>query len=146
MGSIERSIARRKAKSKKSKPKRIANRVTSPAARVKTALECAKIGMRVAPLHGMKDGKCTCGDAECRRPGQHVRMPNGIDDATSKPEEIKAFFEKHPKAKLAIATGVAGVIALKVTGKTAHAGLAEHLGWTNTVEIGDGHSTIFFGR
>jgi hypothetical protein len=81
--------------------------------------------MRVAPLHGMKDGICTCGAAECERPGQHVRMPQGIADATSKFETIKNFHSRYPKAKLAIAAGVAGIIALKVTGKAAHEALAE---------------------
>jgi hypothetical protein len=47
-------------------------------------LECAKIGQRVAPLHGMKNDSGTCGDAECDRPGRHLRTPNGIEDATSK--------------------------------------------------------------
>jgi hypothetical protein len=133
-------------KSKMSKSIPITNPVTSPAARLKTALECAKIGMRVAPLHGTKDGICTCGAAECKRPGQHVRMPKGIDDATSKPEKIKKFYSRYPKAKLAIATGVAGMIALKVTGEAALEALAEDLGWTDTVEIRAGKSRIFLWK
>jgi hypothetical protein len=81
--------------------------------RLSTALECAKVGLRVAPMHGTKKGLCTCGDEDCKRPGRHPSTPNGIADATSKPEDIKEFWTRWPNARPAIATGVAGMIAKK---------------------------------
>jgi hypothetical protein len=114
--------------------------------RLSTVLECAKVGMRVAPMHGTKKGLCTCGDKDCKRPGQHPRTPNGIADATSKPEDLKEFWTRWPNARPAIATGVAGMIALKVTGEAAQAALDKELASTNTVEIRDGKSRIFLWK
>jgi Bifunctional DNA primase/polymerase, N-terminal len=130
----------RQGKTKKSKSVTAAE---SQSARLEVALECAKIGMRVGPLHGTRNDICTCGDAECDRSGRHLRTPNGFDDATSNPDKIKEFSSDYPKAKFAIATGIAGMIALKVTGEAAHAAVAEDLKSTRTVEISDGKSTFF---
>jgi Bifunctional DNA primase/polymerase, N-terminal len=135
----KRSKVRRK--SSKQKP---VNRAKSP--QLLTALECGKVGLRVAPMHGTKKMLCTCGDKDCKRPGQHLRTPNGIADATSKPAEIKEFWSKYPKAKIAIATGVAGMIALKVAGEAAQAALSKDLAAQSTVEIRDGSSTIFLWK
>ena len=52
-----------------------------------TALHYAKHGLLVVPLHGLRDGRCTCGRKNCKQPGRHPR----IEDATSKPAEIEAF-------------------------------------------------------
>jgi ParB-like chromosome segregation protein Spo0J len=131
----------------KRKKKRVQIKPTqSNAARVRAALEFAKVGMRQAPMHGTKKGSCTCTDPNCKRPGQHLRTPNGIADATSNPEEIKKFLTKFPKARTAVATGVAGMIALKVTGEAAQTSLKDLLSSVQTVEIEDGKSRIFLWK
>jgi hypothetical protein len=53
----------------------------------------AKAGMPVVPLHGSKDGRCTCGKPDCRRPGAHPRTENDVFDATT---EIFAPKETSP--------------------------------------------------
>jgi hypothetical protein len=134
---------RSKVQGKASKQKPVSG-AKSP--RLLTALECAKVGMREAPMHGTKKGRCTCLDPKCKRPGRHLRTPNGIADATSNPEEIEKFLTTFPKARIAVATGVAGMIALKVTGEAAKTSLKELLSSAHTVEIEDGKSRIFLWK
>jgi hypothetical protein len=84
-----------------------------------------------------------------KRAGQHLRTPNGIADATSKPEDIKEFWRQWPNARAAIAAGVAGMIALKVTGDAAQAALEaldKDRALKYTVAIRDGKSTIFLWK
>jgi hypothetical protein len=113
--------------------------------RLSTALEYGKLGMRVAPVYGTKNGRCACPDKDCTQTGRHLRTPNGIADATSKPEEIKKFWTQWPNARIAIATGVAGIIAVKLS-EAAEAALDKELASTTTVEIRDGKSRIFLWK
>jgi len=76
-----------------------------------TALLYAKAGLRVVPLHGLKDGRCTCGVKDCKQPGEHPRT----EEATTDPAVIREYWAKWPKAKIALATGAPDIIAVKVT-------------------------------
>jgi excisionase family DNA binding protein len=84
--------------------------------RLSTALRYAEAGLPVAPMHGLKNGSCTCGNDDCKRPGEHPRTPNGIADATTDPGKIKEFWTKWPSAKIGIATGAPDIIAVTVKG------------------------------
>jgi Bifunctional DNA primase/polymerase, N-terminal len=103
-----------------------------------TALLCAKHGLRVVPLHGLRDGRCTCGDKDCKQPGRHPRTPNGIKDATSKPAAIKKFWSRWPQAKIAIAIGAPDIIALTLKGNDGVSALKKHGTLAKTVELRDG--------
>ena len=46
--------------------------------RLHVALQNAKAGLAVVPLHGIKDGACTCGNPECRQRGSHPRSKGGL--------------------------------------------------------------------
>src|SRR3982751_1525905 len=56
-------------------------------------------------IHGIVDDLCTCGDPECRSPGKHPIMRNGVKDATINLGQIKELLKKYPDANIAIATG-----------------------------------------
>jgi hypothetical protein len=99
-----------------------------------TALRYGEHGLLVVPLHGLKDGRCTC-DEDCKQPGRHPRTPNGIEDATGKPDEIKKFWSQWPKAKIAIATGAPDIIALTVTGNDGRSALKKHGTLKKTVKF-----------
>jgi hypothetical protein len=91
--------------------------------RLATALRCAKAGLPVVPLHGIKTGgSCTCGDADCKRPGNHPRTPNGLADATTDPQKIKKMWGRWPIAKIGIALG-SGLIAVVVKNKAGREAL-----------------------
>lgn len=48
------------------------------------ALRYAARGWAVFPLHGFRDGRCTCGQAACEHPGKHPRTSHGCKNARRK--------------------------------------------------------------
>jgi hypothetical protein len=81
--------------------------------RLETALLYAKAGLPVVPLHGFKDGVCTCGNEGCEQPGRHPR----IKHPTTNCAVIKKYWTKWPKAKIGVVLGVeSGVLALVAEG------------------------------
>jgi len=72
---------------------------------LKAALWYANNDWLVFPCHGIKDGKCTCGDPKCESQGKHPLTKNGVKDATTDTEIIGTWFKKWPWANVAIATG-----------------------------------------
>ena len=59
-------------------------------------LECAEYyisrGWQVLPLHKIKDGRCTCGKADCSSPGKHPAVLTGTKEASTDPDQIKTWF------------------------------------------------------
>jgi ParB-like chromosome segregation protein Spo0J len=102
------------------------------------ALLCAKHDLPVVPLHGLRDGRCTCG-RKCKQPGRHPRTPNRIKDATSKPAAIKKFWSRWPQARIAIATGAPDIFALTLKGNDGVSALKKHGALAKTVELRDGN-------
>ena len=66
------------------------------------ALAYAALGFRVFPLHSMAEGRCTCGDGDCRSSGKHPRTPNGARDATADAEVIRAWWQRWPTANVGL--------------------------------------------
>jgi hypothetical protein len=78
--------------------------------RREVALRCVSNDIPVGPVHGRKkNGLCTCDDEDCPTPGDHARAT-----ATTDPAVINEYWEKWPKAKLALATGAPDIIAVKL--------------------------------
>ncbi len=69
------------------------------------ALLYAGLGWRVFPLHSMRDGACSCGDAACPSPAKHPRTRRGCKDATTDERRIRAWWRQWPDANVAVATG-----------------------------------------
>ena len=63
----------------------------------------AELGYKVLPLHGVKDGQCTCGRQNCTSAGKHPRLPNGVSGASDDESVIDTWFWRD--ANLGIATG-----------------------------------------
>jgi hypothetical protein len=81
--------------------------------RMDVALLYASAGLSVLPLHGLKNGLCTCGDAACDRPGKHARTKG----ATTKRALIEKYWTKWPKAKIGVVLGTkSGVLAIVTEG------------------------------
>lgn len=89
------------------------------------ALEYARRGFRVFPLHAVRDGVCTCQDwrdknvkGPCPTPGKHPRFRNWQERATCDPVAIEEFWWNHKGSNVGIATGAAsGVFVLDVDPK-----------------------------
>lgn len=67
----------------------------------------------VLPIHGVVEGRCTCGDAECASPGKHPispMVPHGVKDATTDLNTIMRWHRKHPDMNYAVATEGLAVI------------------------------------
>jgi hypothetical protein len=81
--------------------------------RLDAALLYASAGLSVVPLHGLKNGLCTCGDAACDRPGKHARTKG----ATTKRALIEKYWTEWSNAKIGVLLGTkSGVLALVTEG------------------------------
>lgn len=69
------------------------------------ALLMASLGHAVFPLHGMKNGKCTCGSAICASPGKHPRRPISFKEATTNPTIINMWFKYEPELNYGVRLG-----------------------------------------
>ncbi len=68
----------------------------------------ARHGFAVFPCHTIRDGKCSCGIAECGSPGKHPvgdLCPNGVKQASRFAGTVTAWWNRMPGANIAIACG-----------------------------------------
>jgi hypothetical protein len=71
------------------------------------ALAYARHGIPVLPVHTpAADGGCSCGRAECDRPGKHPRLRRGLTDASTDPRRIEMWWTRWPDANVGLRTGV----------------------------------------
>ncbi|HOW75564.1 MAG TPA: VapE family protein, partial [Candidatus Competibacteraceae bacterium] len=69
----------------------------------------------VFPVHGIINGQCTCGKAECARPGKHPigkLAPRGLLDATLDPNQVATWWREAPYANIGIPTGLGSGLAV----------------------------------
>jgi hypothetical protein len=84
------------------------------------ALGYAHRGWRVFPLHGIVNGACTCGRADCTSAGKHPLVRRGLYEATTDPSQIQSWWRRWRSANVGIATGaVSGIVVIDVDLPTA---------------------------
>lgn len=71
------------------------------------ALLMASLGHTVFPLYGIKNSKCTCGNAICPNAGKHPRHTNSFKDATKNPALINTWFKYEPDLNYGVRLGQA---------------------------------------
>lgn len=77
-----------------------------------SALEYAAAGLPVLPLHSPTGSGCSCRNAGCgSRTGKHPRTRHGLDDASTDPELIRAWWRRWPAANIGLRTGFAADVA-----------------------------------
>lgn len=74
------------------------------------ALEHALAGIRVFPLHGIRDGRCTCNNSACEHPGKHPRVSGWQNAATTDVDEIRKYWSKWPDSNIGGLTGESFVV------------------------------------
>lgn len=83
---------------------------------MEAALRYADDGWQVFPLHGIENGKCTCG-VKCSSPGKHPRV-NWSEAATDDFGVITEWWKKWPNANVGVATGKrSGIYVIDVDNK-----------------------------
>ena len=80
---------------------------------LESALGYAERGFSVIPVHGIADGKCTCDDEECSRPGKHpLKKWQRYQREPADSDRVRAWFENHPERNIGIVTGGVSKIAV----------------------------------
>lgn len=74
------------------------------------ALAYAGRGWRVFPLHGMRNGLCTCGTPDCENPGKHPRTGHGLHDATVNEAALRRWWAQWPDANIGLRAEDIGVV------------------------------------
>ena len=78
-----------------------------PKGKIDYALESAKHGFKVFPIHGIINGRCTCNEGEsCKSPGKHPLHSGWQDEATTDPDRIREMWSEYPHANIGIKTGI----------------------------------------
>lgn len=111
-----------------------------PNALLDAALAYARAGWRVFPVHGWRDGCCTCGDPErCDNPAKHPLTSHGLHDATVQEAAIRRWWAQWPDANVAIRAEDIGVVVDVDPRNGGTESLdrifAEHGGMPDTVEV-----------
>ena len=75
-------------------------------------------GFALFPIHGIVDGKCTCGDANCTSPGKHPAVGGGgFHHATKDLTQLKILWDGRKGLNVGIATGaVSGIFVIDIDG------------------------------
>ena len=114
-----------------------------------TALSYVQRGWPVLPLHGIRNGGCTC-RGECTSPGKHPLVRRGLHEATLDLPLVDNWWTRWPAANVGIATGaVSGLAVIDLDGTEAAAALArlEDMGLqlppTLTAMTGNGRHLYF---
>ena len=120
-----------------------------------THLQCAEqyclLGWRLVPVHGLTDGTCSCGSANCGRAGKHPRVVGWTTKASADARQVAAWWTTWPQANVGLATGAdSGVVVLDIDGETGRATLGELAGQDPSVldthihRTGGGGSHLFY--
>ena len=97
-----------------------------PQTKLSQALQYARRGWAVFPVHTIDQGRCSCGNPDCSSAGKHPMTPHGFHDATKDEETIRRWWTETPAANVAIRTGAeSGVWVLDVDGADGDAALAD---------------------
>jgi putative DNA primase/helicase len=93
------------------------------------ALNYARDGLAIFPVHTVRDGVCACGGTKNCKPGKHPignLAPRGVLDATTDIDAITKWWTRVPNANIGIATGKgSNLVVLDVDGPTGEETLAK---------------------
>lgn len=73
----------------------------------------ARQDIRVLPIHGIAEGRCSCGKKDCESPGKHpisALVPNGVKGATTQLKTLRKWHRQYPDMNYAVATEGLAVI------------------------------------
>jgi hypothetical protein len=98
-----------------SAPIRLNYLLTPNLALLQAALLYAGQDVPVLPLHGIRNGRCTCGTFCGAAAGAHPRVAGSFRAATANLPQIRKWWRKWPDSNIGIATGAAsGLVVMNV--------------------------------
>lgn len=102
----------------------------APAPEARPIARYVALGWRLIPIWPVRaDGRCGCGNADCRSSGKHPigrLAPHGVGDATADPATLKRWKAAVPDLNWAVATGPAsGIIVIDIDGPAGDQALAD---------------------
>jgi putative DNA primase/helicase len=103
---------------------------------LKSALKLASLGMRIFPVHGIVNEKCTCNGRENCTPGKHPRITKFYQRATTEEDKIRKWFlTEFPQSNIGVVTGgKSGLWILDVDSKTG--------GYESLEDLKNKHGTL----
>ena len=106
------------------------------------------LGWRIFPVHSVRNGRCTCANAACERPGKHPRTEHGFKDGTTEPERVRRWGRRWVESNIAVTTGpVSGLIVIDIDNEIAFEALTRRYGALRcTVEQQTGRGRQLFFR
>ncbi len=85
---------------------------------VKNALDYARRGWRVVPIHYPANGGCSCGKPQCPAAGKHPRVADWAKAATLDTDVITKWYTRWPASNVGVAMGIAsGIIDIETDTK-----------------------------
>jgi replicative DNA helicase len=73
----------------------------------------AERGWFVFPLHGVVDGRCSCGH-DCPKPAKHPRTAHGFRGGTTALEVVDKWWEQWPTANIGLWPGPSGLLVVDI--------------------------------
>ena len=72
-------------------------------------------GLHLFPLHGVRGGRCDCGNEACDRPGKHPWLNRWKDIATTEPAQIERWTRRFRGCNWGVVTGdKSGVVVVDI--------------------------------
>jgi hypothetical protein len=113
--------------------------------KVEHAMLYAKLGWKVFPCHSIINGKCSCNESNCSKPGKHPRTRNGFKDASTDKAIIEKWWKMWPEANIGCATGIAsGIVVLDLDKKHGRSSKEFDIPVTVCVRTGGGGEHFMF--
>ena len=78
----------------------------------KQALALVARDFALIPLHGIEDGRCTCGNSKCSSPGKHPVTKHGLKDASKDIEQLAKWFKDRSDRNIGVVTGKASGVTV----------------------------------
>ncbi len=120
--------------------------MTATTVMLDAALDYAAHSYPVFPLHyPAAPGHCSCGRPDCDSPAKHPLTPHGLSDATCDARQIRAWWEKWPRANIGLAVPK-HIVILDVDGTDGMAALLASsfaLPPTATAQTARGHHYVY---
>lgn len=115
---------------------------------LEAALWYVERGIKVFPVHTVKDGNCTCGNADCDSKGKHPRIEGWRGKASTNPYLLQYWWGVWPDANIGIPCGDDGLVVIDFDidiPETYHEWAEAHpdLADTLTVQTGSGGYHVY---